>query len=76
MEHMRSADADLIARARSVVMAHHHVDASDAMELLRRLSVRRCCPVRQVAQEVVDRRRRPLAAEPGELGGPAAGAGL
>ena len=59
MTYAPSSDAELIARAKSVVMAHHHLDAQEAMDLLRRLSVRRRCPVRQVAQEVVDRRGRP-----------------
>ncbi|OBG24602.1 ANTAR domain-containing protein [Mycobacterium sp. 852002-51057_SCH5723018] len=46
---------DVIGQAKGIIMERFHVDAVRAFELLTRLSQDRNTPVRQIAQELVDR---------------------
>ncbi|OBB96480.1 GAF and ANTAR domain-containing protein [Mycobacterium sp. 852002-40037_SCH5390672] len=46
---------DVIGQAKGIIMERFHVDAVRAFELLTRLSQDRNAPVRQIAQELVDR---------------------
>jgi AmiR/NasT family two-component response regulator len=46
---------DVIGQAKGIIMERFHVNSARAFELLTRLSQVRNTPVRQVAQELVDR---------------------